>query len=67
MKWLFALIFLAAGFLHFVRPVPFVKIMPAVLCRGFLGAWTTISGVFEIVLGVMLLVPKCQGTGRVGD
>jgi uncharacterized membrane protein len=57
-KWLFAAIFIAAGFLHWVRPVPFVKIMPPYL------PWpwelVYISGVFEIVLGVLLLVPKCQ-------
>ena len=58
MKWLFASIFIAAGFLHWVRPGFFVKIMPPYL------PWhwelVYISGVFEFVLGVMLLVPKCQ-------
>ncbi len=58
MKWMFALIFMAAGILHFVRPEPFVKIMPAYL------PWhlelVYLSGVFEIALGAMLLIPKCQ-------
>ncbi len=58
MTWLFALIFLGAGTLHIVRPDPFVKIMPPYL------PWhlqlVYLSGVFEIALGVMLLIPKCQ-------
>ena len=58
MKWLFAAIFLTAGTLHFVRPEPFVNIMPNYL------PWhlelVYLSGVFEFVLGAMLLVPKCQ-------
>ena len=58
MKWLFAAIFLAAGFLHWVHPAPFVKIMPPYL------PWPVqlvyLSGIFEIVLGVILLIPKCQ-------
>lgn len=58
MKWLFASIFIAAGFLHWVLPDLFVKIMPPYL------PWhwelVYLSGVFEIVLGVMLLIPKSQ-------
>jgi uncharacterized membrane protein len=58
MKWLFAAIFLLAGFLHWVRPGFFVKIMPPYL------SWhlqlVYLSGIFEIVLGAMLLIPKCQ-------
>jgi uncharacterized membrane protein len=58
MKWLFASIFLTAGTLHWLRPEFFVKVMPPYL------PWhlqlVYISGVFEIVLGVMLLIPKCQ-------
>jgi uncharacterized membrane protein len=58
MKCLFAAIFLAAGTLHFVRPEPFVKIMPDYL------PWhlelVYLSGVFEMVLGVLLLIPKSQ-------
>lgn len=58
MKWLFAAIVLTAGTLHFVRPDPFVKIMPSYL------PWhlqlVYVSGVIEIVLGAMLLIPKCQ-------
>jgi uncharacterized membrane protein len=58
MKWLFAAIFLMAGTLHWLRPEFFVKVMPPYL------PWhlelVYISGVFEIVLGVLLLIPKCQ-------
>jgi uncharacterized membrane protein len=58
MKWLFASIFIGAGTLHFVITDSFVKVMPPYL------PWhlelVYISGIFEIVLGVMLLVPKCQ-------
>jgi len=58
MKWLFAAIFVSAGTLHWLRPEFFVKVMPSYL------PWhlqlVYISGIFEIVLGVMLLIPKCQ-------
>jgi len=58
MKWLFASIFIGAGSLHWLRPEFFVKIMPPYL------PWhlqlVYLSGVFEIVLGVMLLISRCQ-------
>lgn len=54
-KVIFALIFVSAGVLHFVRSEIFVKIMPPVF--PFPLFWVYLSGLFEIVLGVMLLIP----------
>ena len=56
MKWPFALLFITAGVLHLVRPGFFVSIMPPYL------PWPVelvyISGVCEIGLGIMLLIPR---------
>jgi uncharacterized membrane protein len=50
----FSVLFVTLGLLHFVRPRPFLKIMPAYL------PWHTelvyLSGFFEIVGGICLLV-----------
>lgn len=58
MKWLLALLFVAAGVNHFVRPDFYVKIMPPYL------PWhhelVLLSGAFEVLGGVGLLVPKVQ-------
>jgi len=55
---LFALAFTAIGVLHFVRPEPFVQIVPPFL------PWPLglvyISGVFEILGGLGLLIPKVR-------
>lgn len=58
MKWLLAVAFVAAGTLHFVRPALYVRIMPPYL------PWheelVFVSGVFEILGGIGLLVPRLQ-------
>jgi len=55
-RWLFAALFVAAGVNHFVSPNFYLKIMPPYL------PWhrelVLISGVFEVLLGVMLLIPS---------
>lgn len=56
LKVIFALIFISAGILHFVKSDLFVKIMPPVF--PFPLFWVYLSGVFEFVLGVMLLIPR---------
>jgi len=54
-KWLMAAFYVLAGVMHFVNPGFFVQIMPAYL------PWhlelVYLSGVAEIVLGVLLLIP----------
>jgi uncharacterized membrane protein len=56
MKWLLGLLFVAAGVNHFRDPDFYVRIMPPYL------PWhrelVLVSGVFEIALGVALLVPR---------
>ena len=46
---------MTAGFLHFVRPAPFVKIVPPFLPHPF--AMVYISGAAEIAGGLGLLIP----------
>jgi len=56
MKWVLGLFFVAAGIAHFVRPGIYLKIMPPYL------PWhlplVYLSGLAEVVLGGMLLVPR---------
>lgn len=58
MLWLLAGLFVAAGVMHFVRPQFYVSAMPSYL------PWhiqlVYVSGVFEVLLGVLLLVPRVQ-------
>ena len=56
LKVLFALIFITAGTLHFVTTDFFMRIMPPIIPWHLF--WVYVSGVFEIVLGIMLLMPK---------
>lgn len=55
-KCLLALFFVGAGVMHFVRPDFYVKIMPPYL------PWhlelVYLSGLFEVALGLLLLVPR---------
>lgn len=55
-KLVFALIFVSAGVLHFVHSEIFVKIMPPVFPFPLFLVY--LSGLFEIVLGIMLLIPE---------
>lgn len=56
LRWLFGLLFVLAGVNHFLRPAFYVRIMPPYL------PWhlelVYLSGVFEVLLGAMLLVPR---------
>ena len=56
MRWLFGLLFILAGLNHFRSPDFYVHIMPPYL------PWhlelVYVSGLFEVVLGALLLVPK---------
>ena len=49
---------IVAGILHFVAPVPFIKIVPGAL--PYPAAIVYISGFFEILGGIGLLVPSVR-------
>lgn len=55
-RWVLAIFMIGAGMMHFVRPEFYLKIMPPYL------PWheelVFISGVCEVALGVMLLIPR---------
>ena len=53
-----ALIFISAGVLHFVTPAPFVHIVPPSLPAP--EALVAVSGFFEILGGVGILVPRLR-------
>jgi len=55
LQWLFALIFISAGIMHFLRPEIFLKIMPLWVPRPRFMVYA--SGFFEILFGVLLLIP----------
>ncbi len=58
MTWLLGLLFVAGGVNHFLNTAIYVSIMPPYL------PWPRelvyVSGVFEIALGALLLVPRCR-------
>jgi uncharacterized membrane protein len=64
MKFLFALLFILAGMNHFRDPGFYVGIMPPYL--PWPSALHLIAGFFEIVFGIMLLIPKYQKLGAWG-
>jgi uncharacterized membrane protein len=53
-RYIFGLLFIAAGILHFAHPEFYVQIMPPYLPYHL--ELVYVSGVFEIVLGALLLV-----------
>jgi uncharacterized membrane protein len=55
-KWVFGVAFILAGLLHFVRPDAYMKIMPPYL--PWHAPLVFISGVAEVGLGALLLVPR---------
>lgn len=58
LKALFAMIFIGGGINHFVNPEFYLMIIPPYLPWHL--ALVYISGVFEILLGVGLLIPRFQ-------
>jgi uncharacterized membrane protein len=56
--WALAIAMIAIGVLHFVRPKPFVRIVPKYLPAPL--ALVYISGFFEILGGVGLLIPATR-------
>jgi uncharacterized membrane protein len=64
LKWLLGLLFVLAGINHFLRPDFYVRIMPPYL------PWhlelVYVSGLFEVLLGVLLLIPKTSSLAAWG-
>ena len=58
MKWLLALFIFASGVMHFINAAFYLSIMPPYIPWHL--AMVYISGLFEIVLGLMLIVPKFE-------
>lgn len=56
--WVLAIAMLVVGTLHFLRPKPFVKIVPSYLPAPL--ALVYISGFFEILGGLGLLIPQTR-------
>ena len=56
--------FVVAGAMHFIRPAPYVKIMPPALPQPL--ALVLISGVCEMLGGVGVLVPRVRRAAGVG-
>ena len=57
-RWLTAVFFVYVGVLHFVDPAPFVSIVPPYLPYHL--ALVYLSGLFEILGGLGLLLPKTR-------
>ena len=55
-KWLLAVLLLFAGVMHLINPSFFLKIMPPYLPLHL--ELVYLSGVFEIGLGICLLIPR---------
>ena len=55
-KFLLAIFMIAAGIMHFVNPAFFLKIMPPYLPLH--KELVLVSGVFEVLLGILLLIPQ---------
>lgn len=58
LKYVFALFFLLAGLNHFRVPDFYTKMIPRYLPYPLFLVY--LSGAFEVVLGVALLVPRCR-------
>lgn len=58
LKWVLAIVMTFAGVMHFVAPRGYVKIMPKFIPAP--EAMVAISGVFEVLGGVGLLIPATQ-------
>ena len=63
-KNLLTIFMIVAGTMHFVNPAFFLKIMPPYLPLH--QELVLLSGIFEVVLGVLLLVPQTSRTAAWG-
>lgn len=58
--YLMASIYIAAGIYHFIKPKLYISIMPAYLPNHKLLVF--LSGIAEIVLGIMVCIPRVKNT-----
>ena len=63
-RWLLALLFVLAGVWHFVNPAFYLKIMPRYLPYHL--ELIYVSGAFEILGGVGILIPRLRRIAGVG-
>lgn len=63
-KYVLAILMIFAGTMHFANPAFFLKIMPPYIPLH--KELVLLSGAFEIVLGVLLLIPKCSSLAAWG-
>src|SRR5262245_64640888 len=63
-NYLLAFFFVAAGILHFIRPEMYLRIMPRYLPWPLLLQY--MAGAFEVIFGVMVLIPKYRRLGAWG-
>ena len=56
LKYIFAAAFILAGINHFLNPQFYLKMMPPVLPAHLFLIY--LSGVFEILFGILLLIPR---------
>lgn len=56
LKWLLAIAFVLAGINHFLNPAFYLRMMPPVLPAPLFLIY--LSGVFEMALGILLLIPR---------
>ncbi|EDX86448.1 DoxX subfamily, putative [Synechococcus sp. PCC 7335] len=64
LRGILAVCMLVAGVLHFATPDPFIKIVPGFM--PYPAALVYISGVFEIIFGIGLIVPATRSLSGLG-
>ncbi len=64
LRIILALIFIAAGMLHFLKPAPYIAIMPPWLPAHAL--LVQLSGVAELIGGIGLLLERTRRTAGIG-
>lgn len=62
--WVMAIFYIGAGINHFANPKFYLKIIPPYL--PYHNALNVISGVAEIVLGILLIIPESSSIGAWG-
>jgi len=62
--YIMSAMYILAGIMHFVKPKPYLRIMPSYLAYHL--PLVYISGVFEIISGALLLFPSTQSIGAWG-
>ncbi len=63
-KYFLAIFMLTAGIMHFLNPAFFLKIMPPYL--PFHYELVLVSGIFEVLFGVLLLIPQTSRKAALG-